>query len=204
MADQRGSSAAAQQLEDVSREVGARLNEFEAALRVIDALRGAWDDGGSGDALLRRLLGGETAALPSKSPKRRDNRMPVVGGQSVELELRELGPLPVLVIAATPYRSSDQVGVVGLTADAVKHVVMFREGSTADPVAMDHLCRALEARALVPRLCVTDGGLALDREVLDSFPTCPIAHADPYVERAVLSHLTDRPAQVVGRTLSDQ
>jgi len=177
--------------------VGARLKEFEAALRVIDALRGAWDDGGSGDALLRRLLGGEAAALPSKESKLREDAVPVVGGQPIDLGSRALEPLPLLVIATTPYRGRDQVGVVGLTADGQKRVVMFREGSTADPVAMDNLCRALEARALVPRLCVTDGGLALDREVSDSFPTCLIAHADPYVERAVLSHLADGPAQAV-------
>ena len=191
------SSAARQQLEDVSREVGARLKEFEAALRVIDALRGAVDDGGSGDALLRRLLGGEVASPSSKALKRASEPVPVVGGQRVDLGSRELGPLPVLVIATTPYRGRDQVGVVGLTADGQKRVVMFREGSTADPVAMDHLYRAMEARALSPRLCVTDGGLALDREVADSFPACLIAHADPYVERAVLSHLADGPAQAV-------
>ena len=177
--------------------MGARLKEFEAALRVIDALRGVWDDGGSGDALLRRLLGGEAAALPSKASKLREDAVPVAGGQRVDLGSRALEPLPLLVIATTPYRGRDQVGVVGLTADGQKRVVMFREGSTADPVAMDNLCRALEARALVPRLCVTDGGLALDREVSDSFPTCLIAHADPYVERAVLSHLADGPAQAV-------
>lgn len=62
---------------------------------------------------------------------------------------------------------------------------------------MDNLCLALEARELSPRLCVTDGGLALDREVADSFPACLIAHADPYVEPAVLSHLADGPAQAV-------
>ena len=197
MADQRVSGWAAQRLEDVSREVGARLKEFEAALRVIDALRGAWDDGGPGDALLRRLLSGEEAALPSKASKVRGDAMRVVGGQRVDLGSRELGPLPVLVIATTPYRGRDQVGAVGLTADGQKRVVVFREGSTADPVAMDNLCRALEARALSPRLCVTDGGLALDREVSDSFPACLITHADPYVERAVLSHLADGPAQAV-------
>jgi len=197
VADQRGSSAASQRLEDVSREVGARLKEFEAALRVIDALRGAVDEGGSGDALLRRLLGGEAPTLSSRAPKRPSDPVPVAGGQRVDLGSRALEPLPLLVIATTPYRGRDQVGVVGLTADGQKRVVMFREGSTADPVAMDNLCRALEARALVPRLCVTDGGLALDREVLDSFPTCLIAHADPYVERAVLSHLADGPAQAV-------
>ena len=173
--------------------MGARLREFEAALRVIDALRGAWDDGGSGDALLRRLLGGEAAAPSDKASKRPSDPVPVVGGQPVDLTLREPGPLPVLVIATTPYRGRHQVGVVGLTADGQKRVVIFREGSTADPVAMDHLCRALETRALMPRLCVTDGGLALDRKVSDSFPACLIAHADPYVERAVLSHLADGP-----------
>jgi len=177
--------------------VGARLKEFEAALRVIDALRGAWDDGGSGDALLRRLLGGGASAPAGKASKRPDAPVPAVAVPPVDLGSRALEPLPVLVIATTPYRGRDQVGVVGLSADGVKRVVMFREGSTADPVAMDNLCRALEARALVPRLCVTDGGLALDREVSDSFPTCLIAHADPYVERAVLSHLADGPAQAV-------
>jgi hypothetical protein len=197
LADQRGSSAAAQRLEEVSREVGARLKEFEAALRVIDALRGAWDDGGSGDALLRRLLGGEASAPSSKASKRQDDPVPVMGGQPVDLGSRELEPLPVLVIATTSYRGSDQVGVVGVTADGQKRVVVFRAGSTADPVAMDTLCRALEARALSPRLCVTDGGLALDRELADSFPACLIAHADSYVERAVLSHLADGPAQAV-------
>lgn len=197
MADQGVSNAAAQRLEGVSREVGARLKEFEAALRVIDALRGAWEDGGSGDALLRRLIGGEASEPSGKAAKRRDDLVPAVGGQPVDLGSRELGSLPVLVIATTPYRGRDQVGVVGLSADGQKRVVVFREGSTADPVAMDNLCRTLEARALMPRLCVTDGGLALDREVADSFPACLIAHADPYVERAVLSHLADGPAQAV-------
>lgn len=181
----------------MSREVSARLKEFEAAVRVIDALRGVMDDDRSGDALIRRLLGGEAPARPSKAAKRQDDPVPVVVGQPVDLGSRALGPLPVLVIAAAPYRGRDQVGVVGLTADGQKRVVLFREGSTADPVAMDNLCRALEARALSPRLCVTDGGLALDREVADSFPACLIAHADPYVERAVLSHLADGPAQSV-------
>jgi hypothetical protein len=118
-----------------------------------------------------------------------------VVGRPVDLGSRELGSLPVLVIATTPYRGRDQVGVVGLSTDGQKRVVVFQEGSTADPVAMDNLCRTLEARALMPRVCVTDGGLALDREVSDAFPACLIAHADPYVERAVLSHLADGPAQ---------
>lgn len=89
------------------------------------------------------------------------------------------------------------MGVLGLTADGRKRVVTFVEGSTADPLAMDGLCRALELRALSPHLCVTDGGGALDREIADSFRACLVAHADPYVEQAVLSHLADGPAQAV-------
>lgn len=96
----------------MSREVGARLKEFEAALRVIDALRGVVDDGGSGDSLLRRLLGVEAATPSGRAAKAREEALAVVGGQRVDLASRALEPLPVPVIATTPYRGRDQVGVV--------------------------------------------------------------------------------------------
>ena len=179
----------------VSRE-GAHRKEFEAALRVIDPLRGAWDDGGSGHALLRRLLGGNPAEPSGKASKPRQDAVAVV----VASRRSRIAGARAAARAGDrdhPYRGRDQVGVVGVSQEGQKRVVLFQEGSTADPVAMDNLCRTLEARALMPRLCVTDGGLALDREVSDSFPTFLIAHADPYVERAVLFCLADGPAQEV-------
>jgi hypothetical protein len=90
------------------------------------------------------------------------------------------------------YRSHDQVGVVGLAADGQKRVVSFTEGSTADPVAMDTLVRELERRTPSPRLCITDGGGALDREIADSFPTCLVAHADVIQDPTVADAMPDR------------
>lgn len=200
------------QLDDISREISARLKEFEATLHVVDALRTVLDDGGladarvgRGDALLRRLLGADqacgvarTPAMPASGPDG-----PRASQPSVDLAARPLEALPVLVIATAPYRGRDQVGVVGLTADGRKRVVAFQEGSTADPVAMDNLCLSLGQRSLSPYLCITDGGGALDREIADTFRACLVAHADPYVERAVLSHLADGPAQAVKARLRD-
>ncbi|MCL6596927.1 MAG: transposase [Firmicutes bacterium] len=201
MASQRIVSTAIQPLDDISREIAARLREFEAALRVVDALRavvGASEFADRrGDALLKHLLRAEPRARASGAPSSSPADAPSPSAAPVDLPSRTLEALPVLVIATAAYRGRDQVGVVGLTADGQKRVVTFQDGSTADPVAMDMLVRELERRSLSPRLCITDGGSALDREIADSFPSCLIAHADPYVERAVLSHLADGPAQAV-------
>jgi len=201
LASQRAVSTGSQQFDDISREIAARLREFEAALRVVDALRAVVGAGGPqdgrGDALLRHLLGAEPKARVSGAPSSSSAGAPSASAAPLDLASRTLEALPVLVIATAAYCGRDQVGVVGLTADGRKRVVTFQDGSTADPVAMDILVRELERRSPSPRLCVTDGGGALDREIADSFPACLIAHADPYVERAVLSHLADGPAQEV-------
>ena len=106
------------------------------------------DEGGSGDALLRRLLGGDQVPPSGKASKPQVAPLPTPGGQPVDLGSRALEPLPVLLIVTSPYRGRDQVGVVGLTADGRKRVVSFTEGSTADPVAMDNLSRTPFLRPL--------------------------------------------------------
>lgn len=182
------------------------LKEFGATLRMADALRAVLDgvdlaDAGVGraDALLTRLLGADQAsssvgapAMPASVPDG-----PQVPQPCVDLAGRALEALPVLVIATVPYQGRDQVGVAGLTADGRQRVVLFHAGSTADPVATDNLCLHHGQRSVSPYLCVTAGGGALDREIADPFRACLVAHADPYVERAVLSHLADGPAQAV-------
>ncbi|MCL6596061.1 MAG: hypothetical protein K6V73_07600 [Firmicutes bacterium] len=115
MASQRADSTGSQQLDTISHEISTRLGEFEAALRVVDALRAVVDAGGPADrrrnALLRHLLGAEPKARVSGAPSSSSAGAPSPSAAPLDLASRMLEALPVPVIATAAYRSSDQVGV---------------------------------------------------------------------------------------------
>lgn len=115
--------------------------------------------------------------------------------------------LPVVMIDGIHFRDRIILVALGIDAQANKHILGLREGSTESTRVVRSLLSDLIERGLDaerPRLWVIDGGKALRRAIVDCFGVnAMIQRCQEHKRRNVIEHLPEQLHASIGRALRD-